>query len=59
MNKDHQQQREKFWCDVYVAYVAADNSTAADGAKLWADQALKRFDERFSKAKSDMPPDIT
>jgi hypothetical protein len=53
MNKDHEQQRKKLWCDVYVAYVASSNSTACDGAKVWADKALERFDERFPKPKDD------
>ena len=51
MNKDHEQQREKIWCDVYVAYVQSSNSTAQDGGKVWADTALKRFDERFPATK--------
>lgn len=45
MNKEYNLQREKFWCDVYVAYVNASNST--EFAKKWADIALQRFDERF------------
>ena len=53
MNKDHEQQRKKLWCDVYVAYVASSNSTACDGARVWADKALERFDERFQKPKDD------
>lgn len=57
MEKDyHQQQRKKLWCDVYVAYVSADNSTSADGAKVWADIALKRFDERFPQPKEKNRP---
>jgi hypothetical protein len=47
MNKNHEQQRKKLWCDVYVAYVGTDNSTDPDGASCWADKALKRFDKRF------------
>lgn len=54
MNKDLQHQRIKLWCDVYVAYVRSDNSTAANGAVTWADTALKRFDERFVE-KEDKP----
>lgn len=45
--KEHQSIRKKLWCDVYVAYVAAPNSTYSDGAYKWADIALQRFDERF------------
>ncbi len=53
MNKDHEMQRKKLWCDVYVAYVSADNSTLSDGGKSWADRALKAFDERFPQPKAD------
>lgn len=51
MNKDHENQRKQLWCDIYIAYVTAANSTNADGAAYWADIALKRFDERFSSTK--------
>ena len=53
MNRDHEQQRKQLWCEVYVAYVSADNSTSSDGAKLWADTALRRFDERFPAPKNE------
>lgn len=53
MDKDHEQQRKKLWCDVYVAYVGAANSTSPDGAKSWADKAVERFDERFTQTKND------
>lgn len=52
MNKDYDQQRMKLWCEVYVAYVASANSTCSDGAKAWADVALKRFDDRFKPEAS-------
>jgi len=52
MNKDHEEQRKKLWCDVYVAYVGAANATSSDGAKSWADKALERFDERFPNKES-------
>lgn len=55
MDRDHEQQRKRLWCEVYVAYVAADNSTKSDGAKGWADTALKRFDERFPAPPPDSP----
>jgi len=55
MEKDHEQQRKKLWCDVYVAYVSASNSTSSSGAKTWADQALKSFDERFPAPKEGQP----
>lgn len=48
----HENFRKKLWCDVYVAYVGADNATKNDGAKVWSDLALKAFDERF-KFESD------
>lgn len=51
MNKDHDQQRKKLWCDVYVAYVGADNATDKYGAKEWADVALSEFDKRFPEKK--------
>jgi hypothetical protein len=53
MNKDIEMQRMKLWCDVYVAYVGADNSVNDDGGKRWADIALKRFDERFNFKPED------
>ncbi len=53
MDRDHEQQRKKLWCDVYVAYVGAANSTKSDGAKAWADVALAAFDARFPKPKED------
>lgn len=43
----HQNFRKQLWCNVYTAYVGADNATKNDGAFIWADIALKRFDERF------------
>lgn len=53
MNKEtthleqHLNIRKEFWCNVYIAYVGASNSTSNDGACKWADIALQRFDERF------------
>jgi uncharacterized protein YukJ len=49
MNKDSEHQRKDFWCNVYLAYVGASNSTDENGAKKWADIALARFDERFTQ----------
>ena len=49
MDKDHEQQRKRLWCEIYIAYVRASNSTEPDGGQQWADVALKRFDERFPK----------
>jgi phage terminase small subunit len=43
--------RMKLWCDVYIAYVSAANAVKEDGAYIWADIALKRFDEKFKKDK--------
>lgn len=45
----HMKLRKKLWINVYVAYVGSSNSAKSDGAKDWADIALKRFDERFDK----------
>ena len=45
--EQHLNFRKKLWCDVYVAYVGASNSTNNDAAFKWADIALERFDERF------------
>lgn len=47
--KELESTRMKLWCDVYVAYVGAANATKNDGAYIWADNALKRFDETFKK----------
>ena len=55
MNRDHNELRKQLWCDVYVAYVSASNSTSSSGAKNLADQALKCFDERFSDEASREP----
>lgn len=55
MSKDHEHQRRQFWCDIYVAYVGASNSSAPDAAKTWADYALKRFDERFKDQTAAWP----
>jgi len=48
-SEHHENIRKKLWSDVYVAYVAASNSINSDGAYVWADIALKRFDERFNE----------
>lgn len=53
MDKDHEAQRKKLWCDVYVAYVGAANSTNINGAKVWADVALRNFDEKFPKPQKE------
>ena len=58
MDKDHEQQRRQLWCDVYVAYVSSGNSSDSDGGRRWADKALERFDERFTK-KQDEPESPT
>ena len=50
-SEEHENIRKKLWCDVYVAYVAAPNSVKSDGAYGWADNAVKRFEETFSKPK--------
>ena len=47
--KELESTRMKLWCDVYVAYVGAANATKNDGAYIWADNALKRFDETFKE----------
>jgi len=50
-SEEHENIRKKLWIDIYVAYVAAPNSINDDGAYVWADIALKRFDERFTEPK--------
>ena len=47
--KELESTRMKLWCDVYVAYVSAANATKSDGAYIWADIALKRFDQTFEE----------
>lgn len=54
MEKDHEQQRKKLWCDVYVAYVTSANSTSSEYGKNWADKALQEFDKRFPKPNEDL-----
>ena len=48
-SEEHENIRKKLWCDVYVAYVAAPNSVNQDGGCIWANNAVKRFDELFYK----------
>lgn len=47
--KELESVRMKLWCDVYVAYVSAPNAIKSDGAFVWANIALKRFDEAFKE----------
>lgn len=47
--KELESTRMKLWCDVYIAYVSAANATKNDGAYIWADIALKRFDQTFEE----------
>lgn len=56
MTKDYEDCRQKLWCDVYVAYVGASNSQNSDGAKSWADTALRRCDERFPRPPAEEFP---
>lgn len=54
MNKDltieeiHENFRKELWCNVYVGYVSASNSSDPNGASRWADIALNEFDKRFN-----------
>ena len=41
------EERKKFWCDVYIAYVNSSNSTNSSYAVTWADRALIEFDKKF------------
>jgi len=41
------EERKKFWCDVYIAYVNSSNSTESKGAVNWANRALEEFDKKF------------
>lgn len=45
--EEHENIRKQLWMNVYVSYVGAANSMNKDGAAVWADIALQRFDERF------------
>jgi len=47
MKKDFESMRAELWCNVFVAYVSASNSTQVEGAKNWADRAVENFDKRF------------
>lgn len=58
MNKDRDLQRMHLWCAVYVAYVNSSNSTKPEGAKNWANIAIKAFDETFHQSPSSAPPDV-
>ncbi len=46
-------QRRQLWADVYVAYVASSNSTSSDLASKWADDAVKKFDDRFKPSAAE------
>lgn len=54
-NKDYEKEyklvRQKFWINIYVAYVGAANATNPNGAERWADIALKEYDRRFPKGE--------
>lgn len=52
MNKNHEQQRQQLWCEVWVAVAQASNSTRKDVCTDWADEALKAFDERFALSEA-------
>jgi len=43
-----EQERRKFWKDVWIAVATASNSFHKEAATGWADDALKKFDERFN-----------
>jgi hypothetical protein len=47
----HKRQRKQLWLEVYVAYVAAANSTDNDEAAIWADTAIAAFDKTFANPK--------
>jgi hypothetical protein len=47
----HKRQRKQLWLEVYLAYVAAPNSTNKDAAAIWADTAVAAFDKSFAKPK--------
>jgi hypothetical protein len=51
MNKDHEEIRKELWCNVWVAVAGASNSTKSELVSLWADRALRDFDERFPAQK--------
>jgi hypothetical protein len=52
--KELESTRMKLWCDVYIAYVSAANATKNNGAYVWADIALERFDERFKEEEKGL-----
>lgn len=54
--KELESQRMKLWCDVFIAYVGAANSVNKEGAKNWADYAIKTFDERFKEEEEQKNP---
>jgi hypothetical protein len=51
--KELESVRMKLWCDVYVAYVSAPNTIKNDGAYIWANIALRRFDETFKEEENE------
>lgn len=51
----HEEDRKRFWCDVYVSLTSSDSCATSDQAKLWADEALVFFDEKFPIKKNTSP----
>lgn len=51
--KEHDLIRKKLWADVWAYTAGASNSTHAEACTKWADRALKDFDERFPKPKTE------
>lgn len=46
--KQMQELKRNLWCNVYVAYVGS-SSSVRNNAEVWADKAVKEFEERFNK----------
>lgn len=51
--KELESVRMKLWRDVYVAHVSAPNAIKNDGAYIWANIALRRFDETFKEEENE------
>lgn len=48
LKKPMQELKRNLWCNVYVAYVGS-SSSVKNNAKVWADNAVQEFEERFNK----------
>jgi len=49
MNRNYATLRAELWIKTWVAYTQADNSTKPETGFVWADKAVREFDQRFKE----------